>query len=174
MTNEEKTIAGTWYTITCTAAATVTEQIHGETATLATLSESGTAAFRASSPSITIDTEGKYHILPTRAPAIAAMGGGALTTMGETIVPLAESLIPIQHGIWYKNTEFAEVGLILPSLQNRVATCYLYTTVPVNINGVEWLYGQPVMVEGYTYIIAIQYLDGHCLSNLAYTIKQTN
>lgn len=69
MTKTETTIAGTWYTITCTAPATVTQQIDGETATLATLDESGTAAFRATASSITIETDGKYHLLPTKAAA---------------------------------------------------------------------------------------------------------
>lgn len=61
MTYTEKAIAGTWYTITCTAAATVTQEIEGETATLATLDESGTASFRATAATVTIETTGKYH-----------------------------------------------------------------------------------------------------------------
>lgn len=54
MTKTENAIPGTWYTITCTAAATVTQQIDGETAELATLSKSGTAAFRATASTITV------------------------------------------------------------------------------------------------------------------------
>lgn len=83
MTYTEKAIAGTWYTITCTAATTVTQEIEGETATLATLDESGTASFRATSPTITIETTGKYHILPTKAPAAGGIGGGG-NTAAET------------------------------------------------------------------------------------------
>ena len=78
MLTEEKTIAGTWYTITCTAAATVTQEIDGETAELAILEKSGTTAFRATASTITIETEGKYHILPTKAPAAACSGGTSL------------------------------------------------------------------------------------------------
>lgn len=84
MTKTEKTIAGTWYTITCTAAVTVTQEIDGEIATLATLGKSGTTTFRASASTITIQTEGKYHILPTKAPAALvgdnSSGGGTTIT----------------------------------------------------------------------------------------------
>ena len=76
MTKTEKTVAGTWYTITCTAAATVTQEIDGEIATLATLEKSGTTTFRASASTVTIQTEGKYHILPTKASAGGGIGGG--------------------------------------------------------------------------------------------------
>lgn len=84
MTKTEKTIAGTWYTITCTAAVTVTQEIDGEIATLATLGKSGTTTFRASASTITIQTEGKYHILPSKAPAALvgdnSSGGGTTIT----------------------------------------------------------------------------------------------
>lgn len=172
MTKSEKTIAGTWYTITCTASVSVTEQIQGETAPLAKLSEAGTAAFRASGSSVTVETEGKYNILPTRAPAIAAMGGGAYAGTGETIVPLEDSNLPIQHGIWYKNTTHTDIAVLPSELQNRVSTCYLITSIPVKLTGVEWLYGEPFMGEGFDYVIAMQYIDGRCLANLAYTMKQ--
>ena len=59
-----KTTAGTWYTITCTAPATVTETIQGEIAPLATLEQPGTEKLRASGTSITVETEGRVRILP--------------------------------------------------------------------------------------------------------------
>lgn len=64
MTQEIKTIAGTWYTINCTAAVTVTEIIDGEISQLVTLEQSGSEAFRAASDRITVETEGKYRIFP--------------------------------------------------------------------------------------------------------------
>lgn len=64
MTYTEKTIAGTWYTINSTAPATVTETIDGEISELVTLEKSGFEAFRAAGASITVETEGKYRILP--------------------------------------------------------------------------------------------------------------
>ena len=85
MTKTEKAIPGTWYTITCTAAATVTQQIDGETAELATLSKSGTTTFRPSASTITVETDGKYHILPTKAPAAGGIGGGGNAGGGASI-----------------------------------------------------------------------------------------
>lgn len=64
MLTEETTIPGTWYTITCTAPATVTENIGDEPVTLATLDDNGLTHFRASGSRITISTEGTYRILP--------------------------------------------------------------------------------------------------------------
>ena len=52
-------------------------------------------------------------------------------------------------------------------------TCYLKTDVPVELAGVSWLYGAPVMVERYTYVIALQQLgESVVFANLAYTIPQ--
>lgn len=92
MPQEEKTTAGTWYTITSTAAATVTQEIDGETATLATLTESGTAIFRASAPAVTVQTSGKYRILPTKAPAatgVSNSSGGAIQEQIATAINTA-------------------------------------------------------------------------------------
>lgn len=76
MEHSVKTIPGTWYTITATAPATVIELIQGETATLATLKESGTALFRSSTTQITVNTEGKFTVLPTKAPGAPFLGTG--------------------------------------------------------------------------------------------------
>ncbi len=85
---------GTWYTINCSAAVTVTQLIEGETVELAVLDKSGTTTFRPSVSSITIETEGKYHVLPTKAPA-APCGGGNLTDKqkAELVEPVLELLM---------------------------------------------------------------------------------
>ncbi len=85
---------GTWYTINCSAAVTVTQLIEGETVELAVLDKSGTTTFRPSVSSITIETEGKYHVLPTKAPA-APCSGGNLTDKqkAELVEPVLELLM---------------------------------------------------------------------------------
>ena len=76
MEHSVKTIPGTWYTITATAPATVIELIQGEIATLATLKKSGTDSFRPSTTQVTINTEGKFTVLPTKAPGAPFPGTG--------------------------------------------------------------------------------------------------
>jgi hypothetical protein len=52
-------------------------------------------------------------------------------------------------------------------------TCYLKTSMPVSLSGVTWIYGEPTMAEGYTYVIALQQLDdATVLANLAYSLPQ--
>ena len=186
MTYTEKAIAGTWYTITCTAAATVTQEIEGETATLATLDESGTASFRATSPTITIKTTGKYHILPTKGPAAGGIGGGAVAATGEkfgnmmfsswndgTTVGM-DGYLTVKHATWFDNSQNASKARVIPAAwKNEVMTCYLKTSVPVELSGVQWLYGEPAMMTGFTFVIALQQIDASTvLANLAYSLKQ--
>ncbi len=172
MTYTEKAIAGTWYTITCTAAATVTQEIEGETATLATLDESGTASFRATSPTITIETTGKYHILPTKAPAAGSIGGGggALSATGDPVEWLSSDSLVIAHSTWFDNAEQTSITVTPAMWKNEVMTCYLKTAVPVKLSGVQWLYDEPAMLQGSTYVVALQQIDAATvLANLAYT-----
>ncbi|MBQ6941628.1 MAG: hypothetical protein IJN23_03600 [Akkermansia sp.] len=185
MTYTEKAIAGTWYTITCTAAATVTQEIEGETATLATLDESGTASFRATSPTITIETTGKYHILPTKAPAAGGISSGGATGEqfgsmmfagsddGSGNVTFSADLT-VKHATWFDNSQNASKVRVIPATwKNEVMTCYLKTAVPVSLSGVIWLYGTPFMSEGYVYVIALQQIDADTvLANLAYSVQR--
>lgn len=98
MTKTEKVIPGTWHTITCTAPATVTQQIDGETATLATLTESGTTTFRPSASTITVQTDGKYHILPTKAPAAGSSGGSTNLTLAD-LAELKQSAAEVREAV---------------------------------------------------------------------------
>lgn len=178
MEHTETAIAGTWYTITCTAAATVTETIGGETAKLATLSESGTAAFRASTASLTITTDGKYVILPTKAPIGSGSGdGGALSGSPKSAIPIDVSsgagLLYIRHDWWFINESLTNIVVNPSTNSTRVQTCYLQTSIPVKLSGVTWLYGEPAMVEGYTYVIAMQQINNTTVAaNLAYTLPK--
>lgn len=64
MTYTEKTFAGTWYTINCTAPVTVFENIDGEQYELLILDRAGSDSFRAAGALVTIETDGKYRLLP--------------------------------------------------------------------------------------------------------------
>ena len=185
MTYTEKAIAGTWYTITCTAAATVTQEIEGETATLATLDKSGTETFRATAPTITIETTGKYHILPTKAPAAGGIGGGGGAATGEQFGSMmfsglddgsgnvtVSADLTVKHATWFDNSQHASNVRVIPAAwKNEVMTCYLNTAVPVELSGVTWVNEAPEMLEGYTHVIAVQQIaENVVLANLAYSV----
>ena len=73
---EVKTLAGCWYTITCTAAVTVTEDVRGTAVPLAELKKAGVAGFRASQAKVCVVTDGEFVVLPTEAPAALGFCGG--------------------------------------------------------------------------------------------------
>lgn len=92
---------------------------------------------------------------------------------GEPVLPLQSDAFEIQHATWFNNTEQPAITVRPAAWQGRVLTCYLKTSLPVELSGVTWLYGKPVMVAGCTYVIALQQIDtATVLANLAYTIKQ--
>lgn len=92
---------------------------------------------------------------------------------GEPVLPLQSDAFEIQHATWFNNTEQPAITVRPAAWQGRVLTCYLKTSRPVELSGVTWLYGKPVMVAGCTYVIALQQIDtATVLANLAYTIKQ--
>ena len=92
---------------------------------------------------------------------------------GEPVQPLHTDTLKIQHATWFNNADQAAISVQPAAWQDRVLTCYLKTAVPVSISGVQWLYGQPLMADGYTYVIALQQIAaGVILANLAYTLAQ--
>ena len=94
-------------------------------------------------------------------------------TPGEPVQPLHTDTLKIQHATWFNNADQAAISVQPAAWQDRVLTCYLKTAVPVSISGVQWLYGQPLMADGYTYVIALQQIAaGVILANLAYTLAQ--
>lgn len=60
----EKTIAGSWYTISCTAACSVTEVVGDGVSHLVTLDDAGQEHFRAAGAEVTIETDGSYVLYP--------------------------------------------------------------------------------------------------------------
>lgn len=98
---------------------------------------------------------------------------GYLSVSGEPVVGLTTPAVTVCHATWFDNAEQADISIIPAIWQNEVMTCYLRTSVPVTLTGVQWLYGEPTMVQGYTYVIALQQIDASTvLANLAYTIPQ--
>lgn len=94
-------------------------------------------------------------------------------TPGEPVRALLLDTLEIQHATWFNNTEQPAITVRPAAWKDRVQTCYLKTAVPVSLSGVYWLYGQPTMEEGYTFVIALQQVDATTvLANLAYIIPQ--
>ena len=115
-------------------------------------------------------------MLPANTLAMESVGGNAapaLSATGEPVVPLATAELTMRHSTWFDNAEQSVVQVAPAAWKNEVMTCYLKTDVPVELAGVSWLYGAPVMVERYTYVIALQQLgESVVFANLAYTIPQ--
>ena len=99
--------------------------------------------------------------------------GGSTSAAGEPLRPLLSDTLVIQHATWFNNTEQSAIAVKPGVWANRVLTCYLKTDIPVALSGVTWLYGEPFMDEGYTYVIALQQISSETvLANLAYSLKQ--
>ena len=100
-------------------------------------------------------------------------GAFARFTPGEPVRSLHTDTLRMQHATWFTNTEQSSISVQAAEWENMVLTSYLKTATPVSLFGVTWLYGQPAMVEGYTFVIALQQVDASTiLANLAYTIPQ--
>ncbi len=109
----------------------------------------------------------------SRVPVVAGSGGASLSATGEPVVVLASSQLTVKHATWFDNSEWNIISVQPDSWKNEVMTCYLKTSAPVELSGVQWLYGKPVMVGGYTYVIALQQVDASLvLANLAYSLPQ--
>ena len=115
------------------------------------------------------------RMLPTsgKTVQVSSPASPALSATGEPVQPLASSSLVIRHATWYDNAEQSSITVNPAIWKNEVMTCYIKTTVTVALSGVIWLYGQPTMADGYTFVIALQQIDAtRVLANLAYTIPQ--
>ena len=116
------------------------------------------------------------RMLPVAGRLVQQDGGGAspaLSATGEPVLPLAGDTLEVQHATWFVNDAQGSIAVQPGVWRNEVMTCYLKTSLPVTLAGVTWLYGEPTMVQGYTYVIALQQIDSVViLANLAYTIPQ--
>ena len=116
-------------------------------------------------------------MLPVSGKVVQQSGGSApaegLSATGEPVLPLVSGSLTMRHATWFDNTEQTAISVIPAAWKNEVMTCNLKTEIPVELQGVIWLYGKPYMGAGYTYVIAIQQIDASTvLANLAYTISQ--
>ena len=92
-------------------------------------------------------------------------------TPGEPVRALQADTLEIQHATWFNNEEQTDITVRPAAWQDRVLTCYLKTAVPVSLSGVNWLYGEPTMMEGCIYVIALQQVDAFTVvANLAYSL----
>jgi hypothetical protein len=92
---------------------------------------------------------------------------------GCVVQAMSGDTLQVRGAVWFKNTEQSSISVQPAAWKNIVLTCYIQTAVPVELAGVRWLYGQPTLVAGYTYVIALQQIGADVvLANLAYTIPQ--
>ena len=107
------------------------------------------------------------------APVDAGSGGAVLSATGEPVVALSESELTMKHATWFDNAEQTAITVLPAAWKNEVMTCYLKSAVPVGLSGVTWIYGEPTMAAGYTFVIALQQIDATAvLANLAYVLPQ--
>lgn len=100
-------------------------------------------------------------------------GGGGGKATGEKVLPLEGDALVVQHATWFVNAAQGSIAVQPGAWKEEVMTCYLKTAVPVELAGVTWLYGQPFMGAGYTYVVALQQVDADTvLANLAYSLPK--
>lgn len=116
------------------------------------------------------------RMLPVAGRLVQQGGGGAspaLSATGEPVLPLAGDTLVVQHATWFVNDAQGSIAVQPGAWKDEVMTCYLKTAVPVELAGVTWLYGQPFMGDGYTYVVALQQVDADTvLANLAYSLPR--
>lgn len=106
-------------------------------------------------------------------PVTGSGEGGSSSASGETVKPLSSPSLAMKHAVWYDNDSHSDITVQPAAWRNEVMTCTLKTTRPISLSGVNWIYGQPTMVEGYTYVVAMQQINATTvLANLAYILPQ--
>ena len=114
-------------------------------------------------------------MLPTRGRGMqgGSSAGAMLSATGEPVMLLSAASLTISHATWFDNKAQSSISVQAAPWKNEVMTCYLKTAVPVELAGVTWLYGEPAMMEGFTFVVALQQVDASTvLANLAYSLKQ--
>lgn len=140
-----------------------------------TVSPGTPASFVADGHPVTLSSD-SATMLPANARVVEsgnAEGAAGLSASGEPVVNLSGTSLTMAHATWFANTDQALLTIAPASWKNEVMTCYLKTAVPVELSGVQWLYGEPAMAQGYTYVIALQQIEPTTvLANLAYVLPQ--
>lgn len=139
-----------------------------------TVSPGTPAYFIADGHPVTLSAD-SATMLPANARVVepGASGGASLSATGEPVLPVSAPELTVRHATWYDNTAQSSISVLPAAWRNEVMTCYLKTSVPVELSGVQWLYGEPAMMTGFTFVIALQQIDASTvLANLAYSLKQ--
>ena len=139
-----------------------------------TVSPGTPAYFTADGHPVTLSAD-SATMLPANARGgeTGASGGASLSATGEPVLPVSAPELTVRHATWYDNTAQSSISVLPAAWRNEVMTCYLKTSVPVELSGVQWLYGEPAMMTGFTFVIALQQIDASTvLANLAYSLKQ--
>ena len=113
-------------------------------------------------------------MLPVSGKIVQQNGGASsLSATGEPVLQLESASLTVRHASWYANDEQRNITVQPAPWKQEVMTCYLKTAVPVSLSGVTWLYGEPAMMEGFTFVVALQQVDASTvLANLAYSLRQ--
>lgn len=139
-----------------------------------TVSPGTPAYFIADGHPVTLSAD-SATMLPANARVVepGASGGASLSATGEPVLPVSAPELTVRHATWYDNTAQSSISVLPAAWRNEVMTCYLKTSVPVELSGVQWLYGEPAMMTGFTFVIALQQINASTvLANLAYSLKQ--
>lgn len=109
--------------------------------------------------------EGKSYV------AITETGSGGSYMSGEEVMTLSAPEFTMKHATWFENSTHASIVVKPAEWKGKVMTSYLKTMVPVSLSGVQWLYDEPFMMEGATYVVALQQVDEELIvANLAYVV----
>lgn len=115
-------------------------------------------------------------MLPLAGKVVQQTGGSSvagLSATGEPVVALSSGVLTMKHATWFTNETQSSIAVLPAAWKNEVMTCYLKTAVPVTLEGITWLYGEPAMMEGFSFVVALQQIDATTvLANLAYSLKQ--
>lgn len=171
MSQQLETLLNHRYEVRSPEACTVTDA--ADTLIL-TVSPGTPAYFIADGHPVTLSAD-SATMLPANARVVepGASGGASLSATGEPVLPVSAPELTVRHATWFDNSLQNAITVLPAAWKNEVMTCYLKTAVPVTLSGVNWIYGAPVMVEDYMYVIALQQVDAvTVLANLAYTIPQ--
>ena len=155
-----------WHVVYSADACTVTDT---QGNTCCSVAPGGSAVFWCVGKQVSLSSD-SAHMYPMTEDVSAVF---ARFTPGEPVRALLSDTLEIQHATWFNNTDHVAITVKPAAWQDRVLTCYLKTTRPVAVSGVNWLYGEPAMMEGFTFVVAMQQVDASTiLANLAYTLKQ--
>lgn len=172
MSLQLQTLLNYRYEVRCPQACTVTDS---SDALIISVSPGIPAHFIADGRPVTLSSD-SATVLPANAPVGSngnSAGAGGISATGEPVEWLSSDSLVIAHSTWFDNAEQTSITVTPATWKNEVMTCYLKTAVPVSLSGVIWLFGEPTMTAGYTYVIALQQIDAATvLANLAYVLPQ--